>query len=119
MNSETKILLPCIWPIVLRSEAKNNTQHLCCAVTTDSEDGRSGFELPCGTVRLSEFLIIVLGSFLSLLFSLAALKVLFTSSQLVSVKYNSETTIQVLWLSRLSHYKHLKPQVLVSYSFIP
>lgn len=33
-----KILLPRKWPIVLRTEVKHNTQYLCCAATTDSED---------------------------------------------------------------------------------
>lgn len=63
MNSETKILLPFTWPIVLRSEAKYNTQNLCCAVTTNSKEGRPDFELPCGVVRLSKFLIVCLFGF--------------------------------------------------------
>lgn len=105
MNSETKILLPFTWPIVLRSEAKYNTQNLCCAVTTNSKEGRPDFELPCGVVRLSKFLIVCLFGFGSHPCPpppLDAWEVLCSSSELVSVKYNSETTVWVMNLDPLA-----------------
>lgn len=97
------MLLPCKWPIVLRSEAKRNTQNRCCAVTTDSKDSCSGFKL-LFIVSISEFLVRwCLGVMLC---SLAALKILLASSQLLVVKCNSETMIlgiiQTPWLSGLS-----------------
>lgn len=107
------MLLPCKWPIVLRGEAKRNTQDLCCAVTTDSKDSRSGFKL-LFIVSISEFLVRwCLGV---MFFPLAALKILLPSSQLLVVKCNSETMIlgiiQTPWLSGLSLLR--TPQVPVT-----
>lgn len=95
------MVLPRKWPIVLRTEIKHNTQYLCCAVTADSEDRDQALSF---LVVLSGFQnsSSLCGFLFFFSFSLAALKVLFPFSQLVSVKYNSETTILVMNSSALA-----------------